>query len=161
ERPQNPQQFAFQVKDVATGEVQLPKTGEVVPPQVLGGTPAAEEAGVTRRQQLARWLVSAENPYFARATVNRDWAMLFGRGLVHPFDDRGDHTPASHPLLLDELTRHFIASGFDQRRLLGTMCRTRAYQQSSAAPADPPRPELFAVMAIKPMTAEQLYDSLA
>ena len=156
------QQVAFQVSDTREGSVKIPETEEVIEPAFLGGTPSLDNNQTTRRERLARWLVSAENPYFAKATVNRVWAILFGRGIVEPVDDFGRHNPASHPELLNELADAFVISGYDMKWLLRTITQTRAYQMSSESRAgDSDRPELFARMAVKSLTAEQLYDCLA
>ena len=160
-RPGRPQQVAATVSDVETGEVKLPDTGEVVSPRFLGGAVSADDGDLNRRQRLAAWLTSRDNPYFAAATVNRAWALLFGRGIVDPVDDLGKHNAPSHPELLDELSQYFVDSDFDFACLLRTIASTRAYQLSSqSSPGDPDRPELFARMAIKSLTAEQLYDCL-
>ncbi len=157
-RPTGQQPF---LTDGNSGEVMLPGTEQLVLPRFLGGEISPDDAGPTRRARLAAVLTSAENPYFTRATVNRAWALLFGRGLVDPVDDLGRHNPPSHPELLDELAEYFVASGFDLRRLLRTLALTEAYQLSSrTSPGTEVRPELFARMAMKTLTAEQLYDCL-
>ena len=156
-----PQQVAFQVADAATGEVKIPDTEDVVPAQFLGGELSADVDGQTRRARLAKWLTAAENPWFARATVNRVWALLFGQGIVDPVDDLGAHNKPSHPELLDELSVYFAETGFDVNRLIRTLAITRAYQLSSQSTGEGDDiPELFARMAIKTMSAEQLYDCL-
>lgn len=153
---------AFQVRDSRTGSVKIPETDEVIEPAFLGGIESPDENGQTRRERLATWLVSKENPYFARATVNRVWALLFGRGIVDPVDDFGSHNRPSHPELLDELAEEFANSGYDLKWLLRSLTGTQAYQRSSASNGtSEDRPELFARMAIKSLTAEQLYDCLA
>ncbi|HRX83360.1 MAG TPA: DUF1553 domain-containing protein, partial [Pirellulaceae bacterium] len=119
-----------------------------------------KEAGGTRRVQLAIWMASRDNPYLPKAAVNRMWAHLFGRGLIDPVDDIGEHNPPSHPKLFEDLTDFFVATGFDIKELLRTLANTQAYQLSSKLDGTPPAPELFASMAIKTMTSEQLYDSL-
>ncbi len=131
------------------------------PPTFLGGERLPEgETGVYRRA-LAHWMTSPENPYFARAAVNRTWWKLFGRGLVQPVDDMHSANPPSHPELLDALARRFIASGFDLRALYRGILNSRTYQQTSRPGEQPDREaELFARMPIKVLTAEQLYDSL-
>ena len=145
-----------------TGVVTLPGTNTVVEPRYLGESQATDVAGQTRREQLAAWVTSRDNPYFARATVNRLWAHLFGRGLVEPVDDLGPHNPASHPQLLDELSQSFVATGFNVQSLLRTLTNTKAYQLASeSATEEEPALELFARMALKTLTAEQLYDCLA
>jgi hypothetical protein len=161
QRPAGNQQFVFQVNDGDRGEVKLPESEEVVPPKYLGGAASPDEGPQNRRVRLATWLTSGDNPYFARAAVNRVWATLFGRGIVQPADDLGDHNPPSHPELLDELSRYFVQTGFDVRNLIRTLAATRAYQLSSESTEETPdRPELFARMAIKSLSAEQLYDCL-
>lgn len=149
------------VFDASEGELKLPGTEEVVLPQFLDGVPSPDDDPRTRRARLAEWLTSADNPYFAKATVNRVWGLLFGRGLVSPVDDLGPHNPPSHSELLDELAVEFAASGFDVQRLIRTICLTQAYQRSSRyVPGAADRPELFATMSLKSMSAEQLYDCL-
>jgi hypothetical protein len=151
-----------QLVDALAGEVTLPGTNQVVSPKYLGADPPSEDADVNRRRQLAIWLVSRDNPYFAHVAVNRVWALLFGRGLVHPVDDFGKHNPASHPELLDELAEYFAASDYDLRAVFRAIGRTRAYQRSSEWPSEgaPPAPELFARMQVKTLTPDQLYDCL-
>lgn len=151
-----------QLVDAVSGEVTLPGTSQVVPPKYLGADPPREDADVNRRRQLAIWLVSQDNPYFARVAVNRVWALLFGRGLVHPVDDFGRHNAPSHPQVLDELAEYFAASGYDLRAVFRAIASTRAYQRSSQWPSeeDPPPAELFALMQVKTLSADQLYDCL-
>jgi hypothetical protein len=162
QRPAQVQQVAFQVADVATGDVKIPETEEVVLPRFLGGQESQDEEGTTRRTRLAKWLTSGENPWFARATVNRVWAIHFGRGIVDPVDDLGEHNRPSHPELLAELSSYFVETGFDLNRLIRTLAITKAYQLSSQLlPGEDDTPQMFNRMAIKSLTAEQLYDCLA
>jgi hypothetical protein len=148
--------------DKEQGEVMLPGTQESVPPTFLGRINAEAEPG-QRRLRLALWLASKDNPYFARATANRVWALMFGRGLVEPRDDLGPHNPPSHPELLDKLAQYLVQSRFDLRQLIKMLASTQAYARSSEWPADStePPPELFARMAMKSLSPEQLYDCLA
>jgi hypothetical protein len=147
--------------DLDEGEVKLPNTEEVVLPKYPAGvSPRQQELG-TRREQLAVWMASRDNPYLARAGVNRVWWHLFGRGLVEPVDDIGRSNAPSHPELLDELTRYFVRSGFDLRELYATLTSTAAYQRTSRWTEDAvPPPELYVHMPVKTLTAEQLYDSV-
>lgn len=147
--------------DLDAGEVKIPNTEEVVLPKYPAGiSPQDGELG-TRREQLAIWMASRDNPYLPRAGVNRTWWHLFGRGLVEPVDDLGTQNPASHPALLDELTEYFVKTGFDLRELYRTLANSETYQRTSVWTAEPiPPPELYAHMAVKTLTAEQLYDSV-
>lgn len=155
-------QAAVALVDLPEGEVKLPESEVVVAPRYPTRQPPNDPSLGTRRQQLAVWMASRDNPYLARAAVNRAWAQLFGRGLVEPVDDLGEHNPPSHPELFAELVGYFVDSGFDYRELLRTLARTRSYQLSSRPAGDEvAAPELFASMAVKPLTAEQLYDSLS
>jgi hypothetical protein len=162
QRPGNQPQFAFQVTEGDSGEVTLPGSNQAVTPKFLGSRTSPDDEGLRRRLRLAIWLTARDNPYFAKAAVNRVWAMLFGRGIVDPVDDLGGHNPPSHPALLDDLAAYFVQTGFDLRRLFRTLCQTQAYQLSSQAGDETQqyRPDLYHRMAIKTLSADQLYDCL-
>jgi hypothetical protein len=128
----------------------------------LDGREPLWKADVSPRAALAEWLTAPDNPHFARAAVNRLWGHFFGTGLVDPVDDFHDEHPPSHPELLDELARSFVAARFDVAYLIEALCLSQAYQRTSArthASQDDPR--RFARMAVKGLSAEQLFDSLA
>ena len=150
----------LEVIDRPEGEVKLPNTEEVIPPQPLVATGLSGLDSGTRRQQLTLWLTARENPYLARAAVNRCWSILFGRGLIEPIDDMRAVEMASHPELLQELAREFAASHFDLRQLLRTLTNTRAYQRASRSlieePVDNALASSYASMPVKPLTALQL-----
>ncbi len=80
--------------------------------------------------ELADWLTSKDNPYFARSYVNRLWGYLQGVGIIEPLDDIRAGNPASNPELLDYLTQEFIKSGFDVRHVMRLICKSRTYQLS-------------------------------
>jgi len=156
-----PGQQNMRLVDKSDGEVMLPGTQNIVLPLYPRGEHANADDVGSRRMQLGIWMVSRDNPFLARAAVNRAWAFMFGRGLVEPVDDIGEHNRASQPQLFDELAAYFVDSGFDLRNLLRVLASTRAYQLSSRiAGEDTPRPEFFARMPVKALTAEQFYDSL-
>jgi hypothetical protein len=128
---------------------------------VLGAAaPSQIKAGTDPRTALADWMVKADNPYFARAAVNRLWSHFFGVGLVDPPDSMDEENRPSHPELLDELARAFAARRFDVRFLIRAIVASRAYQLSSVS-SDPSQadPRVFARMAVRGLTAEQFYDS--
>jgi hypothetical protein len=140
----------------------LPDSSLKMPPKFLEGEAPKLNGKEPYRPVLARWLTAAENPYFARAMVNRLWAQFFGRGLVHPVDNLMKDNPPSHPELFEALAGQFVRSGFDVKDLVRGICNSRAYQRASAPAGRPtPPPVLFAAMAVKPLTAQQLYDCLA
>jgi len=157
QRPSRP----IQLVDSDQGEVMLPDSETVVQPKFPGVAMSEDAGGGTRRMELAVWMASRDNPYVAQAAVNRAWYHLFGRGLVEPVDDIGPHNSPSHPQLLEELAAFFVRTGFDMRELCRAVGNTKAYQLTSRTDApSPSRPDFFARMAIKPLTAEQFYDSL-
>lgn len=108
------------------------KTGakETIAPRVPF-RPDLVPAEGTRRQQLAAWVTHPQNPYFARVTVNRVWALLFGRPLLDKVDDVSsvEEVPAALRLLADDL----IAHQYDLRRLIRAIVATQAFQRDSAA----------------------------
>ena len=80
--------------------------------------------------ELAAWLTSKDNPYFAKSYVNRLWGYLFGVGIIEPLDDIRAGNPPTNPELLDYLTDEFIKSGFDVRKIVRLICKSRTYQLS-------------------------------
>ncbi len=143
--------------------MRLPDSAKRLPPKFLGGEQPKVRPSEAVRPVFADWLTSPKNPFFARAMVNRTWGQLFGRGFVQPIDDMHEGNPNSHPGLLADMSEQFAASGFDVKFLLRAICNSQAYQRSSKQTgnnAEAP-PELFARMAIRPLSPEQLYDSLA
>ena len=119
-----------EVKVVVRGDVTHPRTGEPARPRLPGDRFLdREEDGLAA---LADWLTRPGNPYFARATVNRLWKALMGRGLVEPVDDLRATNPATHPELLDALAADFVAHGFDLRHTLRLIATSATYARSSS-----------------------------
>jgi len=114
------------------------------------------------RQQLARDLTSPKNLAFARNSVNRFWARLLGRGLVHPLDQSHADNPPSHPELLDVLAGKFIAKGYDLKWLIRSIMLSEAYQRSSKLPkgASSVPPESYRSAIPRALTPEQLLASV-
>jgi hypothetical protein len=111
----------------------------------------------SRRAQLAKHITSLDLAPFKRNIVNRLWAHIMGRGLVHPLDMHSEGNPPSHPELLDQLAEQFAASGFNVRAFLRELALTQTYQRSCVPPSGTePAPETFAVAALKPLSPEQL-----
>ena len=120
--------------DQGAGEVTHERTGKVIPSVVSLQIRRAEAAGAapSRRDQLAHWITSKDNPYFAKSYVNRIWSYLLGVGIIEPIDDIRAGNPPTNPELLDRLTADFIDSGFNVRELFREICKSRVYQQSIA-----------------------------
>jgi len=141
----------------------LPRTpsGRVITPKVLGG----EEKLITDyndpRQPLMDWLRDDDNPYFARAFVNRVWACYFNVGLIDPPDDHNLANPPSNPALLDYLAAGFVKSGYDMKWLHREIANSRTYQMSWRPNETNKLDERDCSHAIvRRLPAEVVYDSL-
>ncbi len=114
-----------------------PQSGEMIAPRVLSDPDSSADVvgqippGQDPRLQLADWLQTKDNPFFAKAVVNRYWKHFFHRGLIEPEDDIRDTNPPTNPELLAALETHFIASGFDLKELVRILTNSTAYQLSS------------------------------
>jgi len=114
------------------GDVKHPVGGRVVPPKFLGGA-APDTAGKDRREVLAAWLASPENPYFARNLVNIVWAHFFGSGIIDEVDDVRVSNPAVNQPLLEALAGRFTESKYDLKKLVRDICNSQTYQRSTLA----------------------------
>ncbi|HEX3725661.1 MAG TPA: DUF1549 and DUF1553 domain-containing protein [Pirellulales bacterium] len=115
--------------DATTGEMLDGATNKPASP----GFPYQSDligAAASRRQQLAGWMTSKDNQYFAKSYVNRLFGYLLGRGIIEPIDDIRAGNPATNPELLDKLTTEFIGAGFDMQHMLRIICKSRTYQSS-------------------------------
>ena len=124
-----------------------PASGKVLVPRPLFGEVPAEAAvknaneskpfhmqtssPKTKREVLADWITSQNNPFFAQVMVNRVWADLMGRGIVEPVDDLRATNPPSNAELLEALAKDFQESGYDVKHLIRTICNSYAYSLSS------------------------------
>jgi len=104
--------------------------GRVITPKLLGGEELVNATYSDSRQPVVDWMRDAENPYFAKAFVNRVWATYFGSGLIDPPDDLNLANPPTNPELLDYLASGFVASKFDMKWLHRTIATSRTYQLS-------------------------------
>jgi hypothetical protein len=113
------------------------------------------------RVALVDWLEQADNPFFAKALVNRYWKHFFGRGLVDPEDDMRVTNPASNQELIDGLAQWFVESGFDLKGLCRLITSSRVYQLSSEPNEDNARDkQCFSRFYPRRLNAEVLYDGL-
>jgi hypothetical protein len=143
-------------------EVTHPRTGDVLQPRFLGGNAPKVGSDGDRLAALADWVARPDNPYFARAQVNRVWFHLLGRGLVDPNDDFRASNPPANPALMEALAGDFVAHKFDLRHLVRTIMLSRTYQLSSR-PNDTNADDdaNFARGQIRPLQAEQLLDGFS
>ena len=119
--------------DSGKGETKHDRTGVQVSPSFPYSHDFGAAENASRREQLARWITSDQNRYFATSYMNRLWGYLLGTGLIEPIDDIRAGNPATNPELLQQLTRDFIEHDFNTQHMLKTICQSRAYQHSVAA----------------------------
>jgi len=125
------------------------------------------DSGGRLRQRLAQLLVNGDSPQVARAFVNRMWHHFLGAAFTPEVDDMGPHVAVVHSEVLDRLTREFVRSGYDVKQLIRWICATESYNLSSRMSdgnrIDDPsagQEALFSRVYVKPMTVEQVFDSL-
>jgi len=147
--------------DVKASEFTRDTDGAAVVPSLIGSDPVAMPAGRDRRELLAAWLTRPDNPFFAKALVNRIWFHLHGRGIVEPVDDFRDSNPSSNGALLVALASRFVASGYRLKPLIRDIVNSRTYQLSPLSTASNESDErYFSHMGSRPLPAEVLLDAV-
>jgi hypothetical protein len=147
--------------DRKDGEIRHPVAGRALKPKFLGaGEPEIKDGN--RREALAGWLASPENPWFARNLANIVWAHFLGRGIIDPVDDVRISNPPSNAELLDALGAKFTEYKYDFKRLVRDICASRTYQLSTRANASNAGDDRnFARAAIRRLRAEVLLDCVS
>ncbi|QDU82372.1 hypothetical protein Pla110_41270 [Polystyrenella longa] len=128
----------------------------------LNETPVAE--GLTdldRRGQVAEFITSPDNEWFARAYINRIWNVLLGEGFYPTIDDIGPERDLHHPEVVDLLSQEFVASGYDVKWLFQVILNTGAYQRQSMEMDPSQETSQFASVVPTRLRADQLYDAIA
>lgn len=141
-------------------QAQNPRSKQNLKPAGLGSDALEIPPERDPRHYLADWMAREDNPFFAKALVNRYWKHFFDRGIVEPEDDMRETNPPSNPELIDALSQNFIKNDFDLKWLVRTICNSRTYQLS-ALPNDYNLKDKqnFSRYYPKRLTAEVLYDA--
>ena len=125
------------------------------------GAKAMIGPGEDPRAAFANWLITPDNPWFTRNIVNRTWAWLLGRGIIHEPDDIRADNPPANPELLAYLERELVTAEYDLRQIYRLILNSRTYQQSSIPRSDrPDAAALFAYYPVRRLDAEVLIDAL-
>lgn len=144
-----------------TGEIKHQRTGLETPPAFPFKAGEIDWDGQNRREVLADWITSSDNPYFASSYVNRLWGYLLGTGIIEPLDDIRAGNPPSNPQLLSYLTDEFIQSNFNTRHIIRLICQSRTYQLSVETNKWNEDDEInFSHAKARRLPAEVLYDSI-
>ena len=142
-------------------DLKHPRSGEVVPAAGLGASIADFQNKRDRREVLADWMVSKENPFFARTIANRLWSHYFGRGVVEPIDDMRATNPPTNEALLNALSKHMVDVNYDLKAFTATMMNSRAYQLASTLNESNELDEQnFSHASYKSLPAEVILDAI-
>ena len=145
----------------ADASIQIPGKSKIVKARFLKGELPDLDPEKPFRPAFVTWLTSPKNERFAAAAVNRMWHHFFGRGLVNPVNDMHEDNPATHPELMQMLTREFIASGHDFQHLIRCIVLSETYQRTSRPVADNKKDqEFYSHATLRQLNGEQLFDSL-
>ncbi len=145
-----------------TGEINHPRLGRPLPPKPLDAPALDLNSKEDRRAHYADWLTSPQNPYFARAVVNRVWKNFMGRGLVEAVDDLRATNPPTNGELFDTVVADFTASGFDVKKLIRTIMASATYQASSRPNEHNAQDDkYFSHYILRRLPAEVLLDTLS
>lgn len=143
------------------GEIAQPRTGQTMKVHLLLKGDVDVPVDQDRREVFADWLVSKDNPFFAKASVNRIWGHLMGRGIVEPVDDFRDSNPASNAELLETLSTQFAEQGFSTKWAIRTIMASQTYQLSSKKNDFNADDEIYNSHATtRLLSAEQLLDAI-
>jgi hypothetical protein len=157
--PDNGEKMVFAA---ASGDLVQPLRGKPQPPAPLDGERIPLDDLNDRREHLANWLVSPENPYFTRAVVNRVWANYFGVGLVESVDDLRMTNPASNEELLSATAKFLIEKKYDLKELMRTILQSATYQRTSVAlPENRDETRFYSRYYPKRLMAEVLLDAFS
>ena len=126
--------------------------------ELAKGAKPTSKPDFSRKEKLTEWVASTENPYFARAIVNRLWGQFMRRGLVHPVDNLSADNNASHPELLKLLEAEFKSHKFDMKWFIRELVHSNAYQLSSRGAVA--EPEWFEQARLRPLSAEEFIAAL-
>jgi len=118
------------VTNAPEGEVKHDRTGKVTPPKFPFPAKYEQQEKSPRREELAAWITTPDNRYFASSYANRIWGYLTGVGVIEPLDDIRAGNPPSNPELLNHLAREFVDSGFNVQHMMKLICKSRMYQLS-------------------------------
>jgi hypothetical protein len=150
------------VASAADGDILHPRRRVAMPPRPLDAPAVALDDPRDRRAVFADWLARPDNPYFAKAVVNRVWSNFFGRGLTHPEDDLRASNPPSDEALFEWLVADFVAHHFDVKHLIKTIMSSAAYARSSQPFAgNQADTKYLSHYRVKRLPAEVLLDAIA
>jgi len=139
-----------------SAKVKLAQGGKADPVFLFGGAAGKND---DRAKVLGMLMTSKANTQLPRALANRVWSWLFGKGIVDPVDDFNRRNKPLSSALLENLARTFVDGKYSIKYLVKAICNTETYQRSAESEA-PVRTVTFDRANIKPLTGEQLMNSV-
>jgi hypothetical protein len=159
-RAQDPREVI--VYNRSNGDIKHPVGGRVMEPVFLGAAKPEIKSGQDRREVLAEWMASPQNPFFSRNLANIVWAHFFGVGIIDPVDDVRISNPASNPQLIATLAQRFTDYNYDFKRLVRDICTSRTYQLSTRVnESNEGDTSNFSHTLIRRMRAEVMLDAIS
>ena len=149
------------VSSKTAGEHKMPDSNKEMQPAAFSSKmldPGVSD--IVRRTELARWVVGAENPWFAKALTNRVWARLMGRGFCEPVDEIGDLADSVLPEVHVALAEHFVATQFDVKEVFRVVANSKAYQRPVRDPSSADEKKPFAVIPAGRLRGDEIFASL-
>lgn len=149
-------------RSIDVDTISIPGKDQVVPALFLDGSKPIRSSNENGRTLLARWVTAPDNPFFAKAAVNRIWGRLLGHGFVQPLDDLDPSHPPIYPEVFDAICTQFRLHRYDLKYIVRAISATRVYQLSCrGAPTngDDPLADHFARMPLRRLTSDQIYAS--
>lgn len=136
--------------------------GKLMQPKFFigGATPGQNLSDLERRQAAAKSFTASDNPWFARAIVNRVWCEMLGEGFYMPVDDLGPTRSARFPEALEAICQGFVANGYDPKWLIRTVANSQTYQRQVAAKSSAEDALPFASVTPTRLRADVVFDSL-
>lgn len=148
------------VQSQPEGEAPHPRRGVPMPPTPLDAKALASDSPLDRRAYFADWLTAKDNPYFAKAIVNRVWRNFLGRGLVEAEDDLRATNPPSNDALLDALAQDFVAHKYDVKYLIKQILSSATYQRSAQPlPENQADDRYYSHYLVRRLSAEVILDA--
>lgn len=151
----------IEVSSKASGEHKMPDSKKEMAPMAFSERRVElGQSDMARRVELADWVVSPDNPWFAKAFVNRAWARMMGRGFCEPVDEIGELGDRVLPEMHAALADHFVASEHNVKEVFRLIANSRSYQRSIGDPENPDA-KPFAYIAAGRLRGDEVFDSLA
>jgi hypothetical protein len=148
------------VQPLPSGDIPHPRRGIAMPPTPLDGKPLSLESTGDRREYFTTWLTASDNPYFARALVNRVWRNFLGRGLVEAEDDLRQTNPPTNDELFTALAKDFVEHKYDVKQLIRTVLNSATYQRSSKPlPENAADDRFYSHYLVRRLSAEVMLDA--